>query len=229
MFNRKPSRVLTSDTHGPYPISIDGKKFWTSLACKDTGRIFIATTFLKSETAGEIQFRLQSLANSAGDCVELRHDSTRDYCKVSNYLRTKGIEEVKTGPYSSAENGHAERNGRTINTKARCLLIASGIPIQFWTYAVEHAAWLFNRTPRLRDGKWTCPIAEFEDNGNYFIELKDNLPVFGQLGYVFIPKEKRQSSFSPVSNECVLLGFYHSHELVYDFATGSVKEGRSNL
>ena len=48
MFNRKPSRVLTSDTHGPYPISIDGKKFWTSLACKDTGRIFIATTFLNS-------------------------------------------------------------------------------------------------------------------------------------------------------------------------------------
>jgi hypothetical protein len=33
-FRRRPARVMTTDTHGPFPLSIDNKKYWTSLSCK---------------------------------------------------------------------------------------------------------------------------------------------------------------------------------------------------
>ena len=72
--------MLNSDTHGPFPFSIENKCYLTSLACKDTGRIFISVARSKSETAASIEFRLRNLSGSTGDTSELRDDSTKDYC-----------------------------------------------------------------------------------------------------------------------------------------------------
>jgi len=40
-----------------------------------------------------------------------------------------------------------ERYNRTLIERARSTLIASGLPMRFWEYAVRYASWATNRLP----------------------------------------------------------------------------------
>ena len=50
-----------------------------------------------------------------------------------------------TSPYSTRQNGVAERNWRTLFDMARSLLIESGMPKDLWTYALLTATYIRNR------------------------------------------------------------------------------------
>lgn len=51
-----------------------------------------------------------------------------------------------TAPDSSGQNGIAERPHRTLKERIRCLLYTAGLGIEFWSDALLHAVWLYNRT-----------------------------------------------------------------------------------
>lgn len=51
-----------------------------------------------------------------------------------------------TAPDMSSQNGKAERPHRTLKERVRCMLYAAGLPIDFWSDAILHAIWLYNRT-----------------------------------------------------------------------------------
>jgi hypothetical protein len=51
-----------------------------------------------------------------------------------------------TAPDSSSENGLGERPHRTLKEKVRCLLYTAGLGVEFWSDALLHAVWLYNRT-----------------------------------------------------------------------------------
>ena len=51
-----------------------------------------------------------------------------------------------TGPDASSQNGLAERPNRTLKERVRCLLYTAGLGTEFWSDALIHAAWLYNRT-----------------------------------------------------------------------------------
>jgi hypothetical protein len=51
-----------------------------------------------------------------------------------------------TAPDTSSQNGLAERPHRTLKEKVRCLLYTAGLGVTFWSSALLHAVWLYNRT-----------------------------------------------------------------------------------
>jgi hypothetical protein len=51
-----------------------------------------------------------------------------------------------TAPDASNQNGLAERPHRTLKEKVRCLLYTAGLGILFWSCALLHIVWLYNRT-----------------------------------------------------------------------------------
>ena len=51
-----------------------------------------------------------------------------------------------TAPDSSSQNGKGERPHKTLKEKVRCLLYTAGLSTKFWSDAIQHAAWLYNRT-----------------------------------------------------------------------------------
>ena len=51
-----------------------------------------------------------------------------------------------TAPDTSNQNGLVERPHRTIKEKVRCLLYTGGLSVIFWSSALLHAVWLYNRT-----------------------------------------------------------------------------------
>ena len=77
--------------------------------------------------------------------------------EVVEYLRRKGIAVETTVSYTPAQNGHAERTGRTLLTKARALRLNSRLPHDLWPEIVRTAVYLMNRTPRQKLG-WKTPF-----------------------------------------------------------------------
>ena len=51
-----------------------------------------------------------------------------------------------TAPEASSQSGKGERPHRTIKNKIRCMLYTAGLGTEFWSDALLHAIWLYNRT-----------------------------------------------------------------------------------
>ena len=71
-----------------------------------------------------------------------------------------GITQILNAPYSSQQNGIAKRAIRTITEMAAALRYHSGLPKQFWGYAVKYAVYILNHLPRIK--KTTL----YDDNNN---------------------------------------------------------------
>jgi len=85
---------------------------------------------------------LKSLITDNGELVS---NSMRDWCA------SLGITHTVTAPYTSAQNGHAERVHRTILGKARAMRLACNAPPSMWDEFCATAAYLtnFTATPTL--------------------------------------------------------------------------------
>jgi hypothetical protein len=113
-----------------------------------------------------------------------------------------GIEVEKSLPHEQQQNGRAERFNRTIWDKAQSLRFDACLPNSWWEFCVEHALYLYNRTP-LKRANWSTPYELIKG------EKPDlsNLKVFGCAAYVFLPPEVRKNKLSPKSELMIFLGF----------------------
>ena len=57
-----------------------------------------------------------------------------------------------TAPGAPSQNGLVERPNRTFGKMMRCMLHAAGLGPQFWSYALLHAVYIYNRLPHSSTG-----------------------------------------------------------------------------
>ncbi|KAG5881726.1 hypothetical protein JTB14_037942 [Gonioctena quinquepunctata] len=79
----------------------------------------------------------------------LRSDRGGEYInsEVTNFLKSEGIELQLTAPYSSKQNGVAERKNRYLTEMVRCMLIGASLSNTYWGEAVMTANYLENLVP----------------------------------------------------------------------------------
>jgi hypothetical protein len=114
----------------------------------------------------------------------------------------RGIIREQSAPGTQAQNGKAERAGRSITTVSRCLLHASGLPLNMWPEAVPHASRLLNLTPT-KALDWKTP---FEAVFKRKPDIR-HLQRYGSRAYYFdkdIPKSQRLEKMLPRAN----IGYY---------------------
>jgi hypothetical protein len=85
-------------------------------------------------------------------------EQPRHYIRTDNGNKLAGSEAFRrvvdkhnytlevTAPDSSGQNGLAERPHRTLKERVHCLLYTAGLGVEFWSDALLHAVWLYNRT-----------------------------------------------------------------------------------
>lgn len=134
---------------------------------------------------------------------------------LGNELRERGIVLHLTAAHSPEENGVSERGNRTISTKARLMMLESGMPLWFWVQACNTAVFLTNRTITSALSGNRTPFEAW----HFRKPSINHVRVFGCLFYALIRKEVRGSKFGPVSSQGVLMGFdednfnYHIYDL----------------
>ncbi|CAI7899627.1 unnamed protein product [Closterium sp. NIES-54] len=92
-----------------------------------------------------------------------------------------------TTAYTPQSNGVAERANRSIIEGGRTILVDSGLPLRFWPLAICHATVIKNQVFTHVGGQHWVLMEKWSGKK----PLMDMLRVFGCMGLVHVPKEKR--------------------------------------
>ncbi|CAI7893692.1 unnamed protein product [Closterium sp. NIES-54] len=147
----------------------------------------------------------------------IRSDRGEEFlgAEFRSWLKWHGIKQQLTTAYTAQSNGVAERANRTIIEGGRTILVDSGLPLRFWPLAIRHATVIKNRVLTHVGGQDWVPMEKWSGKK----PLVDMLRVFGCMGLVHVPKEKRDK-LQAVAVWAVHLGAH---------VQGVVERGRSKV
>jgi len=104
----------------------------------------------KSETFEKFKEFQNEVENQRGKRIKaLRSDRRGEYLshEFSDHLKSCGIVPQLTPPGTPQRNGVSERRNRTLWDMVRSMMSQSELPLSFWGYALEIAAFTLNRVP----------------------------------------------------------------------------------
>jgi hypothetical protein len=182
--------------------------------------------FLVTKTAPEIILKFRAFKAS----VEARgyqikrfrcDNGTGEYnnAEFQKILTDSGVQYEPAPPYTLHKNGVAERMIRTLNTKARCMMLDAKLPMKFWAESIRTATYLHQRTPTAACSHKSPYEVLFGEKPRL-----DHLRRFGCTTYKYIPKEQRDhKKFGKRSRPCMMLGYVHDTTKIWriwDFERG---------
>ncbi|WVZ91847.1 hypothetical protein U9M48_037969 [Paspalum notatum var. saurae] len=123
-----------------------------------------------------------------------------------SFFLTRDVQLRMSCPYTSAQNGKAERMICTTNDVMRTLLFQASLPACFWAESLHTATYLINRLPSTASPASTRHHALFGTPPRY-----DHLHVFGCACY---PNTSATAphKLAPRSTRCVFLGYSPDHK-----------------
>ncbi|KAG9081109.1 hypothetical protein FRC06_005815 [Ceratobasidium sp. 370] len=197
--------LLHSDLHGPVATqAIGGPKYFAVTIDDKSRKMFVHLLKSKDDYPANFKDLKASVENLTGKKIKHLRTDGRGECASNAFeawMRAEGIEHQKTEANSSASNGVAERAIRTLNDCQRAMRADAGLPDKYWGYAIHHAAYLWNVTPkRFLDGR--TPDEVFTGKKPDVSRLR----TFGCKAWARVPDEKR-TKLEARSIECTYLGF----------------------
>ena len=104
----------------------------------------------KSETFEKFKEFQKEVENQLDKTIKLlRSDRGGEYMsqEFDDHLKRRGIVPQLTPPGTPQRNGVSERRNRTLLDMVRSMMSKSDLPLSFWGYALETAAFTLNRVP----------------------------------------------------------------------------------
>ncbi|MBW0538940.1 hypothetical protein O181_078655 [Austropuccinia psidii MF-1] len=214
-----PGDVIVVDLMGPFPLSVD--KFLYAMIIQDHFSSLVAFIPLKakSDAAKHLRDWLVQFASIAHTTIKrVRTDNGGEFNSsfLSSFFKEKGIIHEKTIPYEHHQNGKVERTNRTLAEAERSMMIHANLPPIFWTYALRHAAWVFNRV--LHNTNVTTPYEAV-------IKRKPSLTLLRVFGCkAFIHNRTQKKDLTAKAKEVIHLGVAQDSQgwVFYDPATGGL-------
>jgi len=185
-----PLEMVSSDVCGPMEEpSPSGARFFLTVIDHATDYSITAVMKNKSEAPQHIKDIIAKLETATGNKLKsILTDNGGEYVNdnLESYFKSRGISHQTTMPYTSQQNGKAERLNRTLREKAVTMMTAANMPKRFWAEAIMTANHLHNVSPS--SGKALTPHEAF-------FKRKPNLSylrAFGATAYAHIPEAKRK-------------------------------------
>lgn len=212
--NARSTRILElihSDVCSMPNKSHDGSKYFVTFVDDYSRASMIYCIERKSEVLQKFKEFL-AMAEALHGCkvAKLRADNGGEYTsnEFNEFCRSKGIQVVFTVPHNPEMNGVAERLNRTLQDKARAMLLSSELDDKFWSEAILTANYLKNRSPTNAVGQ------QFKENTPIDIwfgkkQEISHLRIFGSTCYNFIPECNREK-LDARSSKCIMLGYMSS-------------------
>ena len=219
------------DLYGPVNIPSVGGNKYALVYCDDHNSYgmmeFTGDKSLSSIYNGILKWKLKA-RDHGYDLQQLQFDadSIFESRALQDLLREKM---AITSRFASVgrhqSNGLVERMIRTIVFMARAMLLASGLPKRYWTYAMAYALMIYNATMRSRfkkrgDWKYKSPFHVLTKH-----EVVFDFPIFGCLAVVKGPMPKSHPQWVDRGRRGVFLGFdteHHDSYLVMALDTGRI-------
>jgi hypothetical protein len=138
----------------------------------------------------------------------LQCDNGREFDNNASrsFFLTHGVQLRLSCPYTSAQNGWAERMIHTTTNMIRCLLFQASLPATYWAEALHTATHLLNRLSSKAVSHPTPHFALYDTTPSY-----DHLRVFGCACYPNT-SATAPNKLSPCSTRCLFLGYSPDHK-----------------
>ena len=125
---------------------------------------------------------------------------------TTKFLATQGTHLRSSCPYTSPQNGKAERIIRTLNNSIRTMLLHASLPPAYWAEGLLTACYLHNRRPS-SSIQHDIPYTRLHNQQPTYNHLR----VFGCLCYPNMQATSKHK-LAPRSTACVFLGYPPSHK-----------------
>ena len=208
----EPLELVSFDIWGPSRVQSAGGKVYL-LIIVDAGTSYKHGAYLADKSdattlAAFEEFRARAETLTGGKKVRrLRSDGAFNSPAWRHYYTTHGIVHEASAPYSSAQNGLAERAIRTTIEDVRTLLRDSGLGHSYWAEAAAYSIHTRNLIPSRRHPA-KIPLESFTGKRQGVGHLR----VFGSSVWAKIPtihgaQVTGGSKLDPRSVACRLLGY----------------------
>ena len=201
-----PLDRVSFDLWGPSRVQSVGGKIYLMIIV-DAGTSYKHGTYLQDKSdlttmeAFEI-FRAMAETITGRKIHRLRTDRAYESNTWREYCQHYGITHEFTAPYSSAQNGLAERATRTTMDDVRTLLRDSDLGHSYWAEAAAYSIDTRNLIPSRRH-PGCIPLESFTGKRQGVAHLR----VFGSKCWAKMPVAHGGSKLDPRSTECRLLGY----------------------
>ena len=212
----QPLQLLHVDICGPFAYgSIDGSKYFLTIVDGYSRFVYVKLLKTKSDATNamkDIIVHAETKFASSGKVFKVgavRTDNGGEFVNklLHEFFREKGIEHQLTVPHNSYQNGVAERMHRTLQFKARVMMAAASMPIEFWPEAILTTSYLLNRIPARSIHNDTPFKRWFNAEPG-----AEHLRCFGCIGYATVPSDLRHGKLSSTAKPCMMLGFDRNHK-----------------
>ncbi|CAI7892115.1 unnamed protein product [Closterium sp. NIES-54] len=187
-----PVELVHVDLLGPMKVKGDGGALYSMTMVDDHTRLTWSFPLANKSDAARVIIEewLPMVERESGKRVKaIRSDHGGEFlgAEFRSWLKRHGTKQQLTTAYTPQSNGVAERANRTIIEGGRTILVESGLPLRFWPLAIRHATVIKNRVlNHVRGQNWVLM-----EKWSGKKPLVDMLRVFGCMGLVHVPKEKR--------------------------------------
>ena len=195
-----PFEFIHTDIHGPKNITNPDKyNYVVNFVCDYSGFIAVYNMVKKSDVVIAFQ---QFLADHAPyGCVKrLCSDNGTEYTShdFKSIILKHQIKHEFSSPYTSWQNGTAERCWRTLGDMSRCLLFQNNLPESLWPYAYKSAAYIRNRVfnPRIKITPYEAAMGKRPN--------LSNMHIFGSRCFSYV---QNKSKMEPRAQPGIFVGY----------------------
>ncbi|CAI7883064.1 unnamed protein product [Closterium sp. NIES-53] len=187
-----PVELVHVDLVGPMKVKGDGGALYSMTIVDDYTRLTWYFPLAQKSDAARVIIEewLPMVERESGKWVKaIRSDRGGEFlgAEFRSWLKRHGIKQQLTTAYTPQSNGVAKRANPTIIEGGRTILVDSILPLRFWPLAIRHATVIKNRVLTHVGGQHWVPMEKWSGKK----PLVDMLRVFGCMGLVHVPKEKR--------------------------------------
>ena len=228
--SKKPFELIHSDLCGPFStVSLGGASYYIVYIddCTRWTEVFLLIGKGGNEIRSKFLHYKAWVENQGYKIKRFRCDNGRGEFNNAGFfeiLSENGITYEPAPPYTQHKNGTSERMIRTINTKARSMLLDAKLPAKFWGEAIQTASYLHKRTPTATLPGFISPFEHLYGTTPKIHHLRR----FGCAVYKHIPKDQRSDkNLGNRSRLCMMLGYVHQTTKIWriwDFTTNRAIE-----
>ena len=203
---KEPLELVHTDIAGPFvPKAVEGGGRYNLVIIDDFSRkSWTIPLRLKSDTKVALKQWIAVNENQSGKKVKkLRSDNGGEYIDgdLETWLKEHGILHQTIPARSPQSNGIAERMNRTLQDRARSMLVGAGLGGGFWVEAIATASYIRNRGPvaglsKTPDELWSGSTPSIK-----------HLRAYGSKAYVSMEKFKRAGKMGVTKWEGVIVGY----------------------
>ena len=143
--------LIRSDVCGPFSVHARcGYEYFITFIDDYSRYGYVYLMKKKSEALDKFkEFKAESEKQLGRHVKSLRSDRGGEYMSIEfvSFLKEHGILSQFSAPGTPQQNGVVERRNRTLLDMVRSMMSLSTLPLSFWGYALETAAYILNMVP----------------------------------------------------------------------------------